>query len=186
MRILVLSHTRSGSTVFCKWLSKELDIELDETPYDYKTFNTIFNKDKTIRKIVIEEYDPPNEIVEKFDKVICITRENNTESAISFVNADTKAEWHVTYKLTNEWIDSNRDEIIERVYILQHLKKHLKNKDLFQITYENIYINKIDIDRVLRYLHIEKPEHLDMLDYSKKYRTDTLTLNYDFKRKNII
>ena len=65
MRILVLSHTRSGSTVFCKWLSKELDIELDETPYDYKTFNTIFNKDKIITKIVIEEYDPPNEIVEK-------------------------------------------------------------------------------------------------------------------------
>lgn len=186
MKILVLSHTRSGSTVFCKWLSKELNIELDETQYHYKTFNTLFNKDKIIIKIVIEEYDPPNEIVEKFDKVICITRENSIESAISFVNADTKAEWHVTYKLTNEWIDSNKDKIIKRVYIFQHLKKHLKNKDLFQITYENIYINKVDIDRVLSYLHIEKPKHLDMLDYGKKYRTDTFTLNYDFKRKNII
>ena len=72
------------------------------------------------------------------------------------------------------------------IYIFQHLKKHLKNKDLFQITYENIYINKVDIDRVLSYLHIEKPKHLDMLDYGKKYRTDTFTLNYDFKRKNII
>ena len=30
MRILVLSHARSGSTILCKWLSKELNIELDE------------------------------------------------------------------------------------------------------------------------------------------------------------
>jgi len=186
MRILVLSHARSGSTILCKWLSKELNIELDETPYDYKTFNSIFNKNSLIRKIVIEEYDPPNEIIEKFDKVICITREDNTESAISFVNADTKAEWHVTYELTNEWIDNNKDEIVKRVYVLQHLKKHLKNKDLFQITYENIYINKVDINRVISYLDIEKPKYLDMLDYDKKYRKDTYTLKHDFKRKNII
>jgi len=39
---------------------------------------------------------------------------------------------------------------------------------------------------VISYLDIEKPKYLDMLDYSKKYRTDTFTLNYDFKRKNII
>ena len=53
MRILVLSHARSGSTILCKWLSKELNIELDETPYDYKTFNSIFNKNSLIRKILL-------------------------------------------------------------------------------------------------------------------------------------
>jgi hypothetical protein len=34
--VLILSRTRCGSTTLCKWISKELDIELDETPYDKK------------------------------------------------------------------------------------------------------------------------------------------------------
>ena len=41
-----------------------------------------------IRKIVIEEYSPSNEVIEKFDKVICLSRENNIDSAISFINAN--------------------------------------------------------------------------------------------------
>ena len=44
MKILILSHTRCGSTTLCKWISKELDIELDETPYDKKTFYLVFEK----------------------------------------------------------------------------------------------------------------------------------------------
>ena len=41
MRVLILSHTRCGSTTLCKWLSKELDIDLDETAYDFKRKNII-------------------------------------------------------------------------------------------------------------------------------------------------
>jgi hypothetical protein len=77
MKILVLSHTRCGSTTLCKWLSKELKFTLDETPYIHTQFNNVFEKNNIIRKIVIEEYNPPNEIIEKFDKVICLSRENN-------------------------------------------------------------------------------------------------------------
>jgi hypothetical protein len=57
---------------------------------------------------------------------------------------------------------------------------------LFQITYENVYINKTDVDRLIDYLNIENPKYLNMLDYDKKYRKDTFTLIHDFKRKNII
>jgi len=49
-----------------------------------------------------------------------------------------------------------------------------------------IYINKTDVNRVIGYLNIENPKHLDMIDYDKKYRKDTYTLTHDFKRKNII
>ena len=49
-----------------------------------------------------------------------------------------------------------------------------------------MYINKTDVNRVVSYLNIENPIHLDMLDYNKKYRKDTYTLTYDTKRKNII
>ena len=186
MKVLILSHTRCGSTTLCKWISKELDIELDETHYDFKQFNSVFEKNNIIRKIVIEEYNPSNEVIEKFDKVICLSRENIIDSAISFINADNKGRWHDTYETTNEWINDNKNKIIETVYKYEHLKTSLKNKNLFQITYENMYINKTDVNRVISYLKIENPRHLDMLDYDKKYRKDTHNLTHDFKRKNII
>ena len=71
-------------------------------------------------------------------------------------------------------------------YKYEDLKNRLKNKNLFEITYENMYINKTDVNKVISYLNIENPKHLDMIDYNKKYRKDTYTLTYDFKRKNII
>ena len=186
MRILILSHTRCGSTTLCKWISKELNFEVDYDQYDVNTFNSIFIKNNIIKKIVIEEYSPPNEVIEKFDKVICLSRGNNIDSAISFINAENKGKWHDIYEITNEWIEENKNKIIETVYKYGHLKTYLKNKDLFQITYENMYINKTDVNRVIGYLNIENPKHLDMLDYDKKYRKDIYTLTHDFKRKNII
>ena len=67
MRILILSHTRCGSTTLSKWLEKELGIELDETPYDKITFNSVFEKENIIRKIVVEEYFPATEVIDRFD-----------------------------------------------------------------------------------------------------------------------
>ena len=186
MKILILSHTRCGSTTLCKWICKELNFELDETPYNYKTFNSVFKFDNIIRKIVIEEYNPSNEVIKKFDKVICLSRENIIDAAISFINADNKGKWHDTYEITNKWINDYKNKIVETVYKYEHLRNRLKNKNLFQITYENMYINKTDVNRVISYLNIENPKHLDMLDYDKKYRKDTYTLTHDFKRKNII
>jgi LPS sulfotransferase NodH len=186
MKILVLSHTRCGSTTLCKWISNELNIELDESPYNKKIFNSVFEKKDIIRKIVIEEYLPSNEIIKKFDKVICLSRENIIDTAISFINANNKGRWHDTYEITNEWINDNKNKIIETAYKYEHLKHYLKNKNLFQTTYENMYINKMDVNRVIDYLNIENPTHLDMIDYDKKYRKDTYSLTYDITRKNII
>ena len=186
MKILILSHTRCGSTTLCKWISKELDIELDATHYDFKQFNSVFERNSVIGKIVIEEYNPSNEVIEKFDRVICLTRESNVDTAISFINADSNGKWHDVYETTNEWINDNQNKIIEKVSKFEHLRNRLKNKNLFQITYENMYINKIDVNKVISYLNIENPKHLDMLNYDKKYRKDTCTLTYDIKRNKLI
>jgi len=186
MRVLVLSHTRCGSTTLCKWISKELNIELDETPYHEKTFYSVFEKTNIIRKIVAEEYIPQNDVMNKFDRIICMSRENIIDSSISFIVANKTNVWHDKYEITNEWIIDNKNIIIETAHKYEHLKNHLKNKNLFKITYENIYINKTDINKVINYLNINNPKHLDMIDYDKKYRKDEYTLTYDFQRKNII
>jgi len=49
-----------------------------------------------------------------------------------------------------------------------------------------MYINKTDVNRVISYLNIQNPKHLDMLNYDKKYRKDTYTLTYDIKRDKLI
>lgn len=186
MKVLILSHTRCGSTTLCRWVSKELNFELDDNYYDKNTFNSVFEKSNIIRKIVVEEYYPSDNDINKFDKVISLSRENSVDTAISFISANNKNSWHDTYEITNEWINNNKNKIIETAHKYEHLKEYLKNKNLFQTTYENIYINKTDVNKVISYLNIENPKHLDMIDYDKKYRKDTYTLTYDFKRKNII
>jgi hypothetical protein len=186
MKILLLSHTRCGSTALCKWISKELNIELDETPYDKTTFESIFKKTNIIKKIVVEEYIPSNEIINKFDKVICLSRENTIDTSISFIMANNTNIWHDTYMVSSDWILEHKFEITNMSYKYDIMKKSLKKINGFHITYENMYVNKTDVNRVISYLNIENPKHLDMVDYDKKYRKDTYTLTHDFKRKNII
>lgn len=186
MKILILSHTRCGSTTLCKWLSNELNVELDESPYNKKTFNSVFEKTDIIRKIVIEEYLPSNDIINKFDKVICLTRENSIETSISFIVANRTNIWHNPYDVSNEWILENKNKILQKVNQYDLMKNKLKQIKSLQLTYENIYINKTDINMIIEYLNIKTPKHLEMIDYNNKYRKDIYTLTNDFKRKNLI
>ena len=42
----------------------------------------------------------------------------------------------------------------------------------FHVTYEDIYVNKSSVYKILDYMGIVSPNHLDMLEYEKKYRKD--------------
>lgn len=163
-----------------------MNIELDETPYDKKNFNSIFNKTHVIRKIVIEEFSPPNDVVFKFDKVICLTRDNSVETAISFIVAKKSDKWHVDYDVTTEWIIENRNEILHRKSWYDRMKFNLKKFKVLQVKYENIYFNKTDVSLLINYLNIPNPKHLHMLDNDKKYRKDTIKLSHDSERRSII
>lgn len=172
MKILILSHTRCGSTTLCKWLSKELNIDLDESPYDFETFNLVFESNNIIRKIVVEEYYPTKEEINKFDRVICLSRNNSVDSAISFVYADNKKKWHIEYEITKEWIDENKNNILKEILKYDDLKIRLKEFKGIHVSYDDIYIKKTAINKILEYIGIESPTHLDMLNYDKKYRKD--------------
>lgn len=173
MRVLVLSHTRSGSTTLCKWISKELNLKLDETPYNYKTFNSVFESNNIIRKIVVEEYYPTKEDIVKFDKVVCLTRESSVDAAISFLVANRSDVWHNEYTIDKEWIGENENKILEQIYKFEEMKLRLKEYEVFQTTYESIYLNKSDVNKILTYMNIDSPKYLDMLGYDKKYRKDS-------------
>ena len=168
----MLSHTRCGSTTLSKWLEKELCIELDETPYNKTTFNSVFEKENIIRKIVVEEYFPAQEEIDKFDRAIFLIRKNNIDAAISYTNANNLEEWHKEYSVTKEWIKNNEIGIINISNYISELKRKIKDYIGFHITYEDIYLNKNSINSILDYIGIESPAHLDMLKLDKKYRKD--------------
>ncbi len=173
---MVLSHTRCGSTTLCKWLSNELDIVLDERPYNFKTFNSIVKSNNVVTKIVAEEYYPTKEEINKFDKVICLTRENSCDASISFVQSKNTNKWHNQYEITIEWINKFENKILEQICKYDEMKLRLKEYKVFQTTYENIYVNKIGVNELLEYMNIGFPKHLDMLNYDKKYRKDYNTI----------
>jgi len=172
MRVLVLSHTRCGSTTLCKWLSKELDVALDERPYDFKTFNSTIKSDNIVIKIVVEEYYPTKEDINKFDKIISLIRVNSTEASISFIQSKNINKWHNQYEITDEWINENENEILEQIRKYNEMKLRLKEYNVLQTTYEGVYINRSDVNKILKYVNIDSPKYLDMLDYGKKYRKD--------------
>jgi len=176
MKILVLSHTRSGSTTLCKWLSKELNIELDETPFDINVFDSVFQKENIIRKILTESCSLSNETINKFDKVIFLTRENSIDSAISYIVTDNR-NWHVDYEITSDWINDNKNEIFKEFNKYNMIKLKMKKYDGFHVTYEDIYINKKSINTILDYLSINSPKYLDMLEYTKRYRKDGIIVS---------
>jgi LPS sulfotransferase NodH len=176
MKILVLSHTRSGSTMLCKWLSKELNIELDETPFDINVFDSVFQKENIIRKILTESCSLSNETINKFDKVIFLTRENSIDSAISFIVTDNR-NWHVDYEITSDWINDNKNEIFKEFNKYNMLKLKMEQYDGFHVTYEDIYINKKSVNTILDYLNINSPKYLDMLEYTKRYRKDGIIVS---------
>lgn len=181
MRILILSHTRCGSTTLSKWLEKELNIELDETPYNKITFNSVFEKENIIRKIVVEEYFPTKEEIDKFDKTIFLIRKNDIDAAISYTIANDLVEWHKEYEITSKWIEENKIKIINTSNYINSLKMKLKDYVGFHVTYEDIYVNKSSVSEILTYMDISSPKHLDMLNYDKKYRKD----NNVFVKKHI-
>lgn len=179
MKILVLSHTRCGSTTLCKWISNELNFQLDESPYDNKNFNNVFTKNNIIRKIVTEEYLPTSNDIQKFDKVICLVRENTIDAAISWIIAYENDIWHEKYETSSNWIESNKNYILKRSLIYDWYKTKLNEYDALHITYEDLYIRKKSINNILNYLKIQYPNHLNLLDYNNKYRKDTNVLVKD-------
>jgi len=172
MKILVISHQRCGSTTLCKWLSKELNIELDANHYDSKTFKSIFFNDNIIKKNEVEDYYPTKEDINKFNKVIYLTRYDSINAAISCVMAKNTNNWHDEYKITKEWIDKNQTQILEESSKYNRMKSKIKDYSGFQTTYEGVYVDKSDVNKILKYMNIDSPKYLDMLNYDKKYRKD--------------
>ena len=83
MRILIIANQRSGSTVLGEWLSYELNYKYINEP---KIVENIID-DNVIVKCLYVTFPSKNfnTLIEKYDKIIGLTRKNTDESAISLL-----------------------------------------------------------------------------------------------------
>ena len=179
MRLLILTHERSGGMSLMHWLEKELGVESYHEP-----FNTNIGPVDilTLDNIIVKEFPHHiedwstislNEFISTFDYVIVLTRENTYESAISSVFMGSKERGsehaHTIYTMNDVWIKNNQSDILLKQKELDSKLKILKNiPNGLQVTYEGIYENTDDIKKICEYVGLKLIVHRDMLN--NKYR----------------
>jgi hypothetical protein len=178
MRVLILTHPRSGGMSLMNFIQKELDYNQYHEPFNNDEINTkIFVEDNIVVKdfpnhIINKGYDI-NDVVSKFDKVIIHHRGNYRDVAISltYFQYGYGSNLHETYKVTDEWIKDNEKGIQEITVDTEQMFYFLQNtesNDCIRTTYDGIYNDKSDIPRLLKYLNIYNPIYLDILDKRHK------------------
>jgi len=179
MRLLILTHERSGGMTLLNWLGRELGLNSYHEPFntnigpvDVYMFDDIIVKEfphniKDWCTISLDEF------ISTFDYVIVLTRENTYEAAISSVFMGSKERGtehaHAIYTMNDEWIEKYKSDILLKQKELDSKIEILKNiPNTLQVTYERIYENTDDIKKIYQYVGLKFIEHRDMLN--NKYR----------------
>ena len=194
MRVLILTHPRSGGMSLLQYIKYELEYTEYHEPFfgnvngltDEQINTELFVNDNIIVKdfpfrIKKRGYDLMD-VISKFDKVIIHHRGSHRDVAISltYFQENDGNNIHKTYKVTDEWIKDNEDKIeqmmVDTKQIFYEIQS-IKNEDCIRTTYDGIYNDKSDIPRLLKYLNIYNPRYLDILD--KRHRLQNGDIGMD-------
>lgn len=200
MRVLILTHQRSGGLSLLSWIERELNFISYHEPfsinyYDEGIIYDVMNNDN----IVVKEFQYNiekagfnlNDVISKFDKVIIHYRGNYNDVAISLTYFDKNdgTKMHKTYEMTDEWIKDNEEEIEKMKVINNEMYcsvQRLKIEGSLTTNYNGIYNDKSDIPKLLEFLNITYPRHLDILDKRHKLQNGDVGMdNVKVKRKII-
>lgn len=183
MRVLIISTYRCGGNSFTSWIAEELKSDAIFEPYDYSNENKIknkfwiynkqkyhqivksfdfFNEDNIVVKIPYNDsLEPIDSLINKFDKSIAITRDNIRESAESMLWAKQNDQWQKKYKINDDWIKNNINEIENEMKSHCYMNLKVKNLPILQVTYENLFQERTDIIKVEDFLDIKYNHCMD-------------------------
>jgi hypothetical protein len=182
MRILIIAMGRSGGYSLLHWIGSQKKYQIIHEPTMdngdvlsiYKMRLLSKNKNNTVVKYLISEIE--NELNtfnwSNWDRVIGLIRNDTRECAISHCWALSSNRWRESYEIPNEWLINNEQEIKEEEYRLQKNKEVITNIPQIElmVSYENIYQNNTDIDKLAEYLDIEKINSYSLLDSRNRLR----------------
>ena len=177
MRILILTHPRSGGMSLMSWISNEKDYTSYHEPKlnDDILKHTIMTENNIVVKmfpqnIKSEEFE---NFINSFDKVIVHKRDNITDVSISLLYGDINEDFnmHTTYNMDDKWKEEHNNQIEHYKTIVNELYDRLNNipvSKCIHTTYESIYINKEDVNVICNYLNIFNPRWLDIIDKKRR------------------
>ena len=190
MRILVLKHRRSGGFVLSQWIANELQLHHYHEPLGEEHPFNRHNAERALYgdNVLIEEIPESikefginyDEYLTTFDKIICLTRKDIKECAISlqtFVKKDKYEQYNI---ITTDWLKFNEQEFqINEEYLKKSKLEVLNVTDSLQVTYEDIFETKNDIPKLSNYLNINSLKYSHILHLidpaAKKLRKVTST-----------
>ena len=191
MRILILTHPRSGGMSLMKWIENELEYSQYHEPFfgngdglsddDIKTKllidENIVVKDFPFR-IKERKYDL-YDVISKFDKIIIHRRGSQRDVAISLVyfQLNDGSKIHLPYEITDEWIEENENNINQMMSDIKNMFDDIENlsiENCLYTTYDGIYNDETDIPKLLDFLKIKEPLYLDILNKRHRLQNGTI------------
>lgn len=201
MRVLILTHPRSGGFSLLKYIVNELKYSQFHEPFNNLTNVEINSKLLVMDDIVVKDFPHHIEskgynlfdVISKFDKIIVHYRDDDTDTAISLTHAHTNIDgiekMHQPYNIDDEWMRDKKNNIEEMMVDVKKKSDIVRNLIIngsLKTTYEGIYNNKSDIPKLLNFLGISSPIHLDILDNRHKLQNGDIGMsNYKVKSKLI-
>ena len=177
MRVAIYAQARSGSTALFNYIKDSLSLKGILEPYNPKfperfTEEEIWKQDNIVVKFLLRDKNIVEKLPLVFDKVIYLTRSNDLEGAESLVYATKKDIWHEPYEYST-LKDSFSDEEIKdkRNKRAQH-RKYIESQKGFQITYEEIFYERVGIPKINDYIGIKTNRYIHLLDIKNKYRVN--------------
>jgi hypothetical protein len=201
MRILILTHERSGGFSLTNWISDELSVDIYHDPSDeFKTKEiidlNIFNNPNCVVKIFskIPTISDTNffNFVKSFDKVIIHKRKNKLDASISlaYVKNNINFGYHNTYEIDKIWIENNQSLINNELAHIENFDKEIENllfKSYIETTYEGVFETGEDINKIVKFLDFKnEPKWLDWLNNKRRLRGGKLGINGVKVKKHLI
>jgi hypothetical protein len=200
MRILILTHERSGGFSLTNWLSNELNVDMYHEPFNRFTIdlNIFDNPDcvvKVFPKIPIFFNITISDFIESFDKVIIHKRKNLIDTSISLAyikktQSDTNVSYHNTYKVDDDWLKNNDLLINEQLESIKNFDEDIKNlefKDYINTTYEGVFNTREDIIKIKKFLNLkDELKWLDWIDNKRRLRGGKFGINGVKIKKELI
>ena len=124
MRILIITHARSGATSLMSWIAFELGYKTlyhEPNLRDSKIYEKVIDEENVVVKIFPSDVGAigfdVSKLAKTFNKIIFHTRDSIKDTSISIVagkqnnNDSVESKWHETYEITDEWVIKNEQEI---------------------------------------------------------------------------
>ena len=189
MKILVIAKGRCGSHSLIDWLGEEFDIK---TIYE--------NEDKDISVVddyIIKRHPSTDYIVEEYDYVIRLIRENTILTSESRMWAEDKKKYHPMgkekYIIDEDFLIKNHIEIWDSKITYDRSNNEIRNMDVgILVTYEELFLHGTGQEKIEKYMSFKSTTKLDTdLKKSRFHVMDktvytTYDLAFNKKINNII